>query len=107
MIPDNLEDLLYSRSFDIEEDDLRIQDVTLKIEAELRSGGKNLVVTSIFSSDTALVGKAIALSADPKTGTTVKIVHVEYRESVPDQKIEVVYYDPLEVDQFVSAISEI
>lgn len=107
MIPDNLEDLLHSSIFDIEQDGSRIQDVLLKIEAELRSGGKNFVITSIFSSKTALIGKAIALSADSKTGSGVKIVHVEKKESVLDHKIEVVYYDPAEVEQFVAVEGEI
>ncbi len=106
MIAQNLDDLLRTKLF-FKGDVRRMQDVMLEVEAELRASGKNFVITRIFSDNTTRVGVTVALHADPNSGKEVKEVVVEHKSFESVYAIEVVYYDPAEVKQFVDAESEI
>lgn len=106
MIAQNLEDLFHTAVFS-KGDVRRTQDVMLEIEEELRACGKDIVITRIFSDNTTRVGVTVALHADPNSGKEVKEVTIEHKSFRSVYAIEVVYYDPAEVEQFVAAISEI
>ncbi len=95
----NLEDLLHTAIFK-EADTRKMQDVMMKVESELRSEGKNFVITRIFSDNTTRIRKAVVLHADPRTGKELKEVTVEFKPLKSVYDIEVVYYDPAEVDKF-------
>lgn len=101
MIAQNLEDLFHTAFF-IKGDVRRTQDVMLEVEAELRVFGKDIVITRIFSDNTSRVGVTVALHADPNSGKEVKEVTIEHKSFESVYEIEVIYYDPAEVEEFVA-----
>ena len=106
MIAQNLEELFRTAIF-TKGDVRRTQDVMLEVEAELRVFGKDIVITRIFSDNTSRVGVTVALHADPNSGKEVKEVTIEHKSFRSVYAIEVVYYDPAEVEHFVDVESEI
>ncbi len=104
MAAQNLEELLYTRTF-CKGDVRRMQVVMLEVEAELRSTGKNFVITRIFCNNTTRIRKTIFLHADPRSGNDIKEVTVEFKPLRSEYDIEVVYYDPAEVEEFSALIT--
>lgn len=103
MTTDNLEDLLYSKIFYIS-DVIEIQDVIDKIEQELRSDGKNYVITKIFSNNITRTGKTVVVHADSRFGNILKVITVEPKPLESVFELEIDYYDPIEVEVFCTLL---
>lgn len=99
MFTQDLEDLLHSEIF-FDGSPRQAQDILAEIETKLRSGGKKYVISKIFSDNTTLIGKTVALHADRHADYEVKEVIIEAKSFTSEYAIEVVYYNPEEVKNF-------
>ncbi len=104
MAAQDMEELIYTRTFS-KEDVKRMQIVMLEVEAELRSGGRNFVISKIFSNNTTRINQTIFLHADPRSGDDIKEVTVESKPLRSVYDIEVVYYDPADAEEFCALIT--